>query len=79
MLLHRLLAAMPPQESLEDIIKRLEGRMEDRARDNFGFMDIDSTDFTGFHRYKDALAKHFRNGGLQVNVYESRITVSWHH
>ncbi|MDV2883797.1 hypothetical protein RYX45_01295 [Alkalihalophilus pseudofirmus] len=78
MLAKQVLAAMPKQESVEQIIERLNARIFDRARDNFTHMTIDATDFVGFFLYKDKIAKYYRNEGFHVQDLDgTELLVTW--
>ncbi|ARK28743.1 hypothetical protein [Halalkalibacter krulwichiae] len=77
MLVNEVLAAMPEQESIEEIIKRLTERMMDRARDNFGHMIIEPTDFVGFYFHKKKLQKYYTDQGFKVKELDESLLVAW--
>ncbi|MED1602644.1 hypothetical protein [Alkalihalophilus marmarensis] len=79
MLAKQVLAAMPEQESVEEVVERLNERMMDRARDNFGHLIIEPSDFVGFFHHKQFLMKHYRNEGFHVRDLESELIVTWKH
>ena len=77
MLVNAVLAAMPEQETLDEITTRLTEKMMDRARDNFGHMIIDSSDFVGFFFHKERLQKYYTAQGFRVKELDDSLLVAW--
>lgn len=78
MLAKQVLAAMPKQETVEQIIERLNARIFDRARDNFTHITIDATDFVGFFLYKETIAKYYSKEGFHVRDLDgTELIVTW--